>query len=77
MLAIDAITPSTQRHAIAGRRADRQGSAPVQATHFDNSGTAIVRPDFSAAIFPRVGAKQNAANRHAGDVLRETVRAAA
>ena len=67
----------TQAFAIAARRADRQGSAPVQSRRNDNLYTGLVRPVFLAAIFQRVAAKRNEADRPVDDELHETVREAA
>ena len=72
-----AFTPLAQAFAIAARHADRQGSAPVRSRRNDNLYTEIVRPVFLAAIFQRVAAKRNEADRHVDDELRETVREAA
>jgi len=72
--ATEAFTPLTQAFAIAARRADRQGSAPVRSRRNDSLYTGLVRPVFLAAIFQRVGAKRNEADRHADDELHETVR---
>ena len=67
----------TQAFAIADRRADRQGSAPVQSRRNDNLYTGPVRLVFLAAIFQRVAAKRNEADRPVDDELHETVREAA
>ena len=69
------VKPSTQPSAIAARRADRQGSATIQPRRSDNWDKVFARPVFSAAIFPRAGAKRNAAGRHVDDERRETARA--
>ena len=66
-----------QAFAIAARRADRQGSAAVQSRRNDNLYTGLVRPVFWAAIFQRVAARQNEADRPVDDELHETVREAA
>ena len=72
--ATEAFTPLTQAFAIAARRADRQGSASVQSRRNDNLYTGVVRPVFSAAIFPRVAAKRSEEDRNADDERREMVR---
>jgi len=72
--ATEAFTPLTQAFAIATRRADRQGSAPVRSRRNDNLYTGIVRQVFSVAIFPRVGAKRSEEDRNADDERREMVR---
>jgi hypothetical protein len=63
---------STVRHWT--RRADLQDNASVQSKHNDNSDTVFVRQVFSAAIFPRVGAKRSEEGRNADDERREMVR---
>ena len=75
--ATDAFTPLTQALAIEARRADRQVNAPVQSRRNDNLYTGLVRLVFLAAIFQRVAAKRNEADRRADDELHEMVREAA
>ena len=75
--ATEAFTPLTQAFTIATRHADRQGSAPVRSRRNDSLYTELVRPVFLAAIFQRVAAKRNEANRPVDDELHETVRGAA
>jgi len=72
--ATEAFTPLTQAFAIAARRAGRQGSASVQSRRNDSLYTGLVRPVFLAAIFQRVAAKRNEADRHVDDELHETAR---
>src|SRR4030095_14787272 len=71
------VNRSIQSSAIAAQRVDRQGSASVQPRRNDNLDTVSARPVFSAAIFQRVAAKRNEADRHVDDELHETVREAA
>ena len=73
----EAFTPLTQACAFAAQLVDRQGSAPVQSRRNDNLYTGVVRPVFLAAIFQRVAAKRNEADRPVDDELHETVREAA
>jgi hypothetical protein len=68
------VNRSIKSSAIAAQRVDRQGSASVQPRRNDNLDTVSARPVFSAAIFPRVGAKRSGADRHVDDELHETVR---
>ena len=75
--AAEAFTPLTQAFAIAARHADRQGNAPVRSRRNDNLYTGLVRPVFLAAIFQRVAARRNEADRPVDDELHETVREAA
>ena len=75
--ATEAFTPLTRAFAIAARRADRQGSVSVRSRRNDSLYTGLVRPVFLAAIFQRVAAKRNEADRHVDDELHETVREAA
>src|SRR5204863_3798688 len=63
--------------AIAARREDLQGSASVKLRRSDNLYTGLVRLVFLAAIFQRVAAKRNEADRPVDDELHETVREAA
>ena len=71
----EAFTPLTQACAFAAQLVDRQGSASVQSRRNDNLYTGVVRQAFSAAIFPRVGAKPSEECRNADDERREMVRA--
>ena len=71
------VNPPAQVFAIAVRRADRQGNASTQSRRNDNLCTVLVRRVFSAAIFQRVAAKRNEADRHVDDEPHETVREAA
>ena len=73
----EAFTLLTQACAFAAPHADPQGSAPVRSRRSDNLYTGIVRPVFLAAIFQRVAAKRNEADRPVDDELRETAREAA
>ena len=73
----EAFTPLTQACAFAAQLVDRQGSASVQSRRNDNLYTGVVRPVFLAAIFQRVAAKRNEADRPVDDELHETVREAA
>ena len=63
---------STVRHWT--RRADLQDNASVRPRRYDNLDMAIARLDFSAATFPRVGAKRSEEGRNADDERREMVR---
>ena len=73
----EAFTPLTQACAFAAQLVDRQGSASVQSRRNDSLYTGVVRPVFLAAIFQRVAAKRNEADRPVDDELHETVREAA
>jgi len=71
------VNQSIKSSAIAAQLVDRPGSASVQLRRNDNLYTGLVRPVFLAAIFQRVAAKRNGADRPVDDELHETVREAA
>jgi len=71
------INQSIKSSAIAAQLADRPGSASVQSRRNDNLYTGLVRLVSLAAIYQRVAAKRNEADRLVDDELRETVHGAA
>jgi hypothetical protein len=71
------VNQSIKSSAIAAQLVDRPDSASVQSRRNDNLYTGLVRLVSLAAIYQRVAAKRNEADRLVDDELRETVRGAA